>query len=244
MRVLGGRGKRGVIGHRCRELVARPRSDGHDTSHPGPSRRLGRPRLCNALDAAGLRRGAAAERGRAAHLTARRSASTRAAAPLRETTASHRGTRNCRGWPAGRFVCQSVAVAYLPHRERGVRRLRTLFPSAPPFAPRPARCQMDGWCSRLTPRPALRLVLRPGTYDGGAARRRSRRRRLFPVIGEGSGLFRRACLRRGAAPWRGERGAPASTTWSLPSGADARWLPVTRSDRLGRRCGAVWVAPR
>ena len=105
------------------------------------------------------------------------------------------GTRNLLEAAAGRrVVCQSIAFAYAPDREpRVFDEDRPLFTDAPPPFGEATRAISEMERMVLA---ANGLVLRygwfygPGTYYGeGGSTFQDVRRRRYPIVGEGAGLF-------------------------------------------------------
>jgi nucleoside-diphosphate-sugar epimerase len=150
------------------------------------------------------------------------------------------GTRNlleaARDAGARRFVCQSVAFSYAPRPSRVHEEQDPLFLDAPaPFAGA-VRVLAEMERSVLEADGLEGLVLRygwfygPGTYYGaGGATERDVRRRRFPVVGRGSGVFSFIHVDDAAAATviAAERGAPgAYNIVDDEPAAMSEWLPV------------------
>jgi nucleoside-diphosphate-sugar epimerase len=238
-------GASGVIG---RPLVAQLVAAGHEVtgmtrSRPQAVEEAGATAvLCDALDAAALRDAvAAAEPEVVVHqLTALPPRFDPRRQHLYDATNRVRteGTRNLlASAPGRRVVCQSIAFAYRPHREpRVLDEDAPLFTSAPP--PFGAATRAVAEMERMVLE-ADGLVLRygwfygPGTYYGeGGSTAKDVRRRLFPVIGEGSGLFSFVHVDDAAAATVAavERGAPGIYNVVDDEPAPMReWLPLYAS---------------
>jgi nucleoside-diphosphate-sugar epimerase len=238
-------GASGVIG---RPLVAQLVAAGHEVtgmtrSRPQAVEEAGATAvLCDALDAAALRDAvAAAEPEVVVHqLTALPPRFDPRRQHLYDATNRLRteGTRNLlASAPGRRVVCQSIAFAYRPHREpRVLDEDAPLFTSAPP--PFGAATRAVAEMERMALE-ADGLVLRygwfygPGTYYGeGGSTAKDVRRRLFPVIGEGSGLFSFVHVDDAAAATVAavERGAPGIYNVVDDEPAPMReWLPLYAS---------------
>jgi nucleoside-diphosphate-sugar epimerase len=253
-------GASGVIG---RPLVAQLVAAGHEVtgmtrSRPQAVEEAGATAvLCDALDAAALRDAvAAAEPEVVVHqLTALPPRFDPRRQHLYDATNRLRteGTRNLlASAPGRRVVCQSIAFAYRPHREPCVLdEDAPLFTSAPP--PFGAATRAVAEMERMALE-ADGLVLRygwfygPGTYYGeGGSTAKDVRRRLFPVIGEGSGLFSFVHVDDAAAATVAavERGAPGIYNVVDDEPAPMReWLPLYAS-AIGARSPLrvpLWLA--
>jgi len=253
-------GASGVIG---RPLVAQLVAAGHEVtgmtrSRPQAVEEAGATAvLCDALDAAALRDAvAAAEPEVVVHqLTALPPRFDPRRQHLYDATNRLRteGTRNLlASAPGRRVVCQSIAFAYRPHREpRVLDEDAPLFTSAPP--PFGAATRAVAEMERMALE-ADGLVLRygwfygPGTYYGeGGSTAKDVRRRLFPVIGEGSGLFSFVHVDDAAAATVAavERGAPGIYNVVDDEPAPMReWLPLYAS-AIGARSPLrvpLWLA--
>ena len=235
-------GASGVIG---RPLVAQLVAAGHEVtgttrSRPQAVAEAGATAVvCDALDAVALREAvAAAEPEVVVHqLTALPPRFDPRRQHIYDATNRVRteGTRNLlAAAPGRRVVCQSIAFAYRPHHEpRVLDEDAPLFASAPP--PFGAATRAVAEMERMVLE-AGGLVLRygwfygPGTYYGeGGSTAKDVRRRLFPVIGEGSGLFSFVHVDDAAAATVAavERGAPGVYNVVDDEPAPMReWVPV------------------
>jgi nucleoside-diphosphate-sugar epimerase len=145
------------------------------------------------------------------------------------------GTRNLLEAAGGRrVVCQSIAFAYAPDREpRVFDEDRPLFTDAPPPFGEATRAISEMERMVLA---ANGLVLRygwfygPGTYYGeGGSTFEDVRRRRYPVVGEGAGLFSFVHVDDAAAATVAavERGAPGVYNVVDDEPAPMRdWLPA------------------
>ena len=149
-------------------------------------------------------------------------------------------------------MCQSIAFAYRPHREpRVLDEDAPLFTEAPPPFGEATRAVAE--MERMVLE-ADGLVLRygwfygPGTYYGeGGSTAKDVRRRRFPVVGEGSGLFSFVHVDDAAAATVAavERGAPGIYNVVDDEPAPMReWLPVYAEAIGARRPPRVplWLA--
>ena len=153
------------------------------------------------------------------------------------------GTRNLLEAAGGRrVVCQSIAFAYAPDREpRVFDEDRPLFTDAPPPFGEATRAISEMERMVLA---ASGLVLRygwfygPGTYYGeGGSTFEDVRRRRYPVVGEGAGLFSFVHVDDAAAATVAavERGAPGVYNVVDDDPAPMReWLPAY-AEAIGAR---------